>query len=343
MDDGLDATEVRSATGPKGPAAAAILMLLLGEAEAASVLKHLEPDEIKTLGKAMFAVADANETDIHAALDDFTKRSTSMSTFALDIEPRIRSVMAQALGNVRADNILAVIAPQASGEVLELLRWMDQPMIARILADEHPQVGAIVLSVLTPEVAAAALEGIDEMLQADLVYRAARLSSVPAEALDDLQVMLSSYANVAQAAPKMKLGGKTEVAKIFNRMKKPSSDRILKSVKKMNRQLGEQIEEEMFIFDNLLELDNQALGIVLRSVDAAMLGLALRGADDVLVDRMLNTMSARAAMSVRDDMAERGPVKREEVEEAQKSIVAIARKLSDDGAIMLGSGGNDYV
>jgi flagellar motor switch protein FliG len=339
----VDESDVAVAPSIKGSTAAAILMLLLEEGDAAAILKHLEPDEIKSLGKAMFAASEATDTDVALALRSFEAESESVSSFAIGVEPRIRSVMTQALGNVRADNILATIAPQGSAGVLDLVRWMERPVIGRLLAEEHPQVGAIVLSVLMPEVAASVLERLDELTQADLVYRAAKLTSVPAEALVDLEHILARYADTGDVVPPMKLGGKVEVAKIVNRLKKPTSARILKSVKKLNKALGEQIEEEMFIFDNLLELDGQALSTVLRSVDAAVLGLALRGADEALIEKMLGAMSARAAMSVRDDMAERGPVKREEVDEAQKQIVAIARRLSEEGQIMLGSGGDDYV
>jgi flagellar motor switch protein FliG len=204
--------EPQNVTTPsvKGTAAAAITMLLLDEAEAAAVLKHLDPDEIKTLGKAMFAASNATITDIQTALGGFTKQSEEVSAFSIGVEPRIRGAMTQALGNVRADNILAAIAPQASAAVLDLVRWMERPVIARILAEEHPQVAAIVLSVLTPDTAAVALEGLDEIVQADLIYRAARLSTVSAEAIAELELVLATYANTASEAPPFKIGGKSE-------------------------------------------------------------------------------------------------------------------------------------
>lgn len=335
--------EAETVTPPDGAATAAILMMLLEEAEAAEILKRLDPSEIKSLGKAMFAAADANEGEINGALTHFVDQSRSISALSLDTEPRIRSLMTQAIGNVRADNILASIAPQASGATLEMLRWMEVATIARVLADEHPQVASIVLAVLTPEVAAEALNGLDEMVQADLIYRAARLSSVGSDAIADLELILSAQTDVASAGQQVALGGKSEVAKIVNSMPKVKSQRILKTVKKRNKQLGEQIEEEMFTFDDLLVLDGKSLGAVLRAVDSATLGLALRGATTEMSDKLFGAMSARAAQSIRDEMLESGPVKRAEVEEAQKSILLAARRLADEGAIMLGSGGDDYV
>jgi flagellar motor switch protein FliG len=318
-------------------------MLMIDVDDAAAIMQQLDPDDIKALSKEMLAAAEATNADIAIAIDSFSQTNAAITNFAVGLEPRVRSVVSQALGNVKADNVLAQVAPQASAGMLDVVRWMELPIISRVLAEEHPQLGAIVLSVLTPEVAAAALERVDEDVQADLIYRSARLTNVSAAALADLQGILESYSDQSGTAPPMRLGGKSEVAKIVNRLKKPTSARILKSVKKMNKVLGEAIEEEMFIFDNLIELDSQALSILLRSVDASLLGLALRGADEALVNKMLCAMSARAALSVRDEMADSGPVKREEVDDAQKQIVIIARRLGDEGQIMLGSAGDDYV
>jgi flagellar motor switch protein FliG len=326
-----------------GAAAAAILLMLLEEQEAASILKHFAPEEVMMLGRAMFAAAEANEAQIEGALTRFIESSRSVSTLAVRADPRIRSVMHQALGNIRADNILAEIAPQSSAAALDILRWMEVPTIAHILASEHPQVGAIILAVLTPEVAGQVLETLDEAAQSDLVVRAARLSSVPAEAIADLEVILDRASAIKASAPTLKLGGTSEAARIVNSLKKPTSERVLRTIKKRDKQLGQDIEEEMFIFDNLLELDAKSLGTVLRSVDASSLGLALKGASAELVDKMLGSMSARAAQSIRDDMAESGLVKRAEVEEAQKAIIAVARKLAEAGEITLGAKGDDYV
>jgi flagellar motor switch protein FliG len=326
-----------------GAAAAAILLMLLEENEAAAILKHFEPDEVMTLGRAMFASAGASEDQIEGALERFVSGSRSVSTLAVRAEPRIRSVIHQALGNIRADNILAEIAPQSSAAALDTLRWMEVPTITHILASEHPQVGAIILAVLTPEVAGVVLEQLDEAAQSDLVVRAARLSSVPAEAIADLEVILDRAIAIKAGKPKIKLGGTSEAARIVNSLKKPTSERVLRTIKKRDKQLGQDIEEEMFIFDNLLELDAKSLGAVLRSVDASALGLALKGASEALVDKMLGSMSARAAQSIRDDMADRGLVKRAEVEEAQKAIIAEARKLAEAGEITLGAKGDDYV
>jgi flagellar motor switch protein FliG len=326
-----------------GDMAAAILLMLLEEGEAAAVLKHFEPDEVRLLGKAMFNVADARETDIDLALDRFVLGSRSVSTLSVGADTRIRAVMNSALGNVRADNLLSSIAPQSSATALEALHWMEIPAVTGLLDSEHPQVGAIILAVLTPEAAARALEGLDEIVQADLVYRAARLTSVSAAAIEDLEAILVSATKGSGATGAMKLGGKSDVAKIVNNLPKSLGERLLRTVKKRDRFLAESIEEEMFVFENLNELDAKSLGAVLRAVDASALSLALKGAEPAMVDRFLATMSARAAETIRDEMAEMAPVKRAEVEEAQKAIIMVARQLSAEGTIMLGGKGDDYV
>ncbi len=326
-----------------GGAAAAILLMLLEEGDAAAILKHFDPEEVRTLGKSMFSVSGVSEAEIELALDRFVLGSRTVSTLAVGADAHIRNVMTEALGNVRADNILATIAPQSSAEALELLRWMETATISRLLTEEHPQVGAIILAVLTPTAAADVLEDLDEALQTDLICRAARLNTVQRDAIDDLEAILLSATDAKDRQPGVRMGGKADVAKIVNKMPKPAMEKMLRSIKKRDRVLAQAIEDEMFVFDNLNDLDAKSLSTVLRAVDANSLALALKGADPTLVEKFLATMSARAAETIRDEMAEMSMVKRADVEEAQKVIITVARQLAQDGSIMLGGQSDDYV
>lgn len=319
----------------EGSAAAAILLMLLDESEAATILKHLDPDEVRLLAKGMFDAANANETQVEQALDRFVARSRTVSALAIGADTRIRTVMNQAVGNVRADNILAAIAPQRSAASLEMLRWMDIDAISGLLASEHPQVGALILSVLVPDIAARAIETLDEGLQADLVLRAAQLTAVPAAAIEDLESVLASANVGGQRVAKQAIGGPSDVAKIMKKMPKSLSERTIRNLKKADRQLAQTIEEEMFIFENLRDLDLRSLGTILRGVDAAQLAVALKGADDEMADLCLSTMSKRAAETIRDEMAEMTMVKRTDVEDAQKSIMQIVRQMAASGEIMI--------
>lgn len=341
-----EAAELDSASAKpaiEGSAAAAILLMLLDESEAATILKHLGPEEVRLLAKAMFDTANANEQEIGQALDRFVTRSRDVSALAIGADTRIRTVMTQAVGNVRADNILAAVAPQRSAASLEMLRWMDVDAISALLASEHPQVGALILSVLVPDVAARAIETLDELLQADLVLRAAMLTSVPAAAIEDLEAVLASANVDGQRVAKQAIGGPSDVAKIMKKMPKQLSERTLRSLKKHDRVLAQTIEEEMFIFENLRDLDKKSLSSVLRSVDAAQLAIALKGADEDMVDMCLATMSQRAAETIRDEMTEMTMVKRADVDDAQKSVMQIVRQMAANGEIMIAGGGEDYV
>ncbi len=327
----------------EGSAAAAILLMLLDESEAATILKQLGPDEVRQLAKAMFDTANASEQQIGQALDRFVTRSRDVSALAIGADTRIRTVMNEAVGNVRADNILAAVAPQRSAASLEILRWMDVDAISGLLASEHPQVGALILSVLVPDVAARAIETLDEVLQADLVLRAAMLTSVPAAAIEDLESVLASANVDGQRVAKQTIGGPSDVAKIMKKMPKQLSERTLRSLKKHDRVLAQAIEEEMFIFENLRDLDKKSLSAVLRSVDAAQLAIALKGADEEMVDMCLATMSQRAAETIRDEMTEMTMVKRADVDDAQKSVMQVVRQMASSGEIMIAGGGDDYV
>ena len=342
----LDAAETMAPPANQtieGSAAAAILLMLLDENEAATILKHLDPDEVRQLAKSMFDTANASEKQIGQALDRFVVRSRDVSALAIGADIRIRTVINQAVGNVRADNILAAVAPQRSAASLEILRWMDVDAISGLLAQEHPQVGALILSVLVPDVAARAIETLDEVLQADLVLRAAMLTSVPAAAIEDLESVLASANVDGQRVAKQAIGGPSDVAKIMKKMPKSLSERTIRALKKTDKVLAQAIEEEMFVFENLRDLDKKSLGSVLRSVDAAQLAVALKGTDDEMVDLCLATMSQRASETIRDEMAEMTMVKRADVDDAQKSIMTIVRQMAASGEIMIAGGGDDYV
>jgi flagellar motor switch protein FliG len=326
-----------------GVTTAAILMMLIPEGEAAAILAKLDPAHVRKLGQMMFQVADSNEQMIEAALDAFVDQCRTVSALSVGAAPKIKTLLIEAFGNVRAENLLSDIAPQSSAAALDALRWMEVPQISSILANEHPQVGALVLAVLNPDVAAGAIAKFDEALQADLLSRAARLKSVSREAIEDLEMILANYGDGVTKAPPVKLGGRGDAAKIVNKMRKADGERIIKSIKKADRVLGQQIEDELLVFDDLAALDGKSLGAILRAVDGPTLTLALKGAEAATVDLMLACMSARAAQSIRDEMADSGPIKRADVEESQKRVVLAARKLAETGEIMLGGGGEDYV
>ncbi|HEX5536334.1 MAG TPA: flagellar motor switch protein FliG [Sphingobium sp.] len=326
-----------------GSAAAAVLLMLFNEDEAAEILSRLEPDEVRQLGYAMYDVADVEIEEVNQALDQFVSKARRRTTIGYGASRHIRGAMHKALGPERADNILARITPPTRSTKLSLLKWMEPGEIATVIENEHPQVMAIVLAHLDPRTAADVLTMLPNEYQEDLVYRVATLGPVSSEALDDLEVMLSSGTPAAKKGGTSQRGGTSEAAAIMNNVRKDVEQRIIKALAKRDKIIAQTIEEEMFIFDNLIELDEKNMGALLRGVDNELLVVALKGANEVLKAKMLGCMSQRAAQSIVDEMEERGPMRLAEVVDAQKRIVAEARRLADQGTITLGGPGDDFV
>jgi flagellar motor switch protein FliG len=327
----------------KGSAAAAVLLMLFDEDEAAQILARLEPEEVRQLGYAMYDVADVEVDEVNQALDHFVSKAKKRTTIGYGATQHIRGAMTKALGTDRAANILSQITPPTRSTRLEMLKWMEPKEVAAIIDAEHPQVMAVVLAHLEPPVAAEVLQLLPVEFQEDIIYRVATLGPVGSEALDALEDLLLRGAPVASQGAVSQRGGTTEAAAIMNNVRKDNEHRIIKALAKRDKAVAQSIEEEMFVFDNLVDLDDKNLGTLMRTVDNDMLVFALKGANEMLKGKIFACMSARAAQSIADEMEERGPVRLAEVIEAQKVIVATARRMADAGTIMLGGKGNDFV
>ncbi|HET8611427.1 MAG TPA: flagellar motor switch protein FliG [Sphingomonas sp.] len=332
------------AGAPAGSSAAAILLMLLSEDEAAQVLGRLDPDEVQELGSAMFSVADVSEEEVEGVLDQFVDRARERTTIGFGADSQIRAMMERALGAERAENMLARITPPTRSSALDSLKWMDAKTIAALVEPEHPQIAALVLAHLEPAVAADVLQLLDEEVQADVVYRVATLGPVSAEALDDLERLLLRQVNKkASGSNAPARGGASEAAKIVNSTRTQVEQRVIRQLARLDKNLARQIEDEMFVFDNLTLLTEKDLGALMRQVDNEILILALKGCEPQLRAKIFGCMSSRAAQSIQDEMAERGPTRLAEVQEAQKQVLAIARRMAEAGTIMLGGKGEDYV
>ena len=337
----MTAAAPRSYTGVER---AAVLMMLVGEDEAAQILQKLDPEEVRQLGKAMFAVADVSEDDMTVVLDDFVGRARDRNQITFDPRPRIEAVMNRALGSEKADSVLARITPPEAACELELLDWMEATEIAAMLEKEHPQIAAVLIANLDPSVAGQVLELLPDAVQPDILHRVARLGPITPEAVETLKTMLANRSGGGAAQAGVTLGGTREAAKILSGARKSVEQRVMPKLFKLDRETAKQIEEAMFVFENLLEMDDKNLGSLIRNVDGDILIKALKGIDEAARNRILGCMSARAADGIRDEMEARGPTKLAEVMEAQKAMIAIARNLAKDGTIQMGgSGDDDYV
>lgn len=336
-------TENATPVAPSGSQAAAILLMLLGEEEAATVLSRLEPDEVQLLGGAMFGVANISENEIDGVFDVFVDRARVRTTLGFGVERQIKGIMHKALGQDKADQVLQRITPVQHVNALENLKWMDARAIANLIEFEHPQIAATVLAFLEAQRAADVLQLLPEDRQADLVYRVATMGPITEAALTELDDLLNRPATSQSTGSTTRRGGAGEAAKIVNSSRKAAEQRIIKALQKLDKSVARNIEEEMFIFDNLMAVSEKDLGTLLRAVDNDILVVSLKGADEKLRAKIFGCMSSRAAQSIQDEIADRGPMRLADVQEAQKAMLAVARKLAAEGTISLGGKGDDFV
>jgi len=324
---------------------AAVLMMLVGEEEAASILQKLDPEEVRQLGKAMFAVADVSEAEVEQVLDDFTYKARGRTGVTFDPGPKIENMMNRALGPERAEGVLARIMPQQQAASIELLQWFEPAEIAAMIETEHPQIAAVLLANLEPDIAAKVFEALPDAAQPQILRRIAKLGPVPPEAIETLKTMLANRAGTAKKpSAGLQMGGTREAAKILQGARKATEARVMPKLAKIDREVAKAIEEAMFVFDNLLEMDDKNLSTLIRSIDGDVLVRAMKGVEEDVRERFLGCMSSRAADGIRDEMEARGPMKMAEVLEAQKMMIAIARGLIKDGTLLMpGGGDDDYV
>ena len=340
-------TATRSYTGVER---AAVLMMLVGEEEAAAILQKLDPEEVRQLGSAMFAVADVSEQEMEDVLDDFVGKARERTGITFEPRPRIEAVMNRALGPEKAESVLARITPPEANCELEILDWLEAGEIAQMIEKEHPQIAAVMIANLDPAVGGQVLELLPDAVQPDILHRIARLGPINPDAVETLKAVLANRrggsgggAGGRPGASGPTLGGTREAAKILQGARKATEQRVMPKLFKIDKDVAKAIEEAMFVFDNLLDLDDKNLGTLIRNVDGDILSRALKGIDEAARERFLGCMSARAADGIRDEMAARGPMKLAEVLDAQKAMISIARNLAKDGTIIMGAGDDDYV
>jgi flagellar motor switch protein FliG len=337
-------TAPAAAAGPlSGAQKAAILMLLLGEEQAADLLRHLTPREVQTLGSAMFSVTDVRQEQVDAVLDEFIAVARAMTGVGLGAETYVREVFTRALGEDRAASVLARITPSESNQGIEVLQWMDARAIAELVGAEHPQIIAAVLSYLAPELAADVLEQLPEPIQPDVVLRIATLESIPPEAVVELERVLQKQFQASTSMRASMVGGVQTAARIMNFTRSASEQRIIRALFEADEEIGQAIQDKMLTFDHLRTLDDRSLSTLIRAIDGEVLTVALKGTDEKLRARMLAGMTQRARQVVENEMESLGPVRMSDVQEAQKQILAKARELAEAGTIVLAVRSDDFV
>ncbi|MCR9278825.1 MAG: flagellar motor switch protein FliG [Pseudomonadaceae bacterium] len=322
---------------------AAILLLALGDDQAATILKHLEPREVQRLGAAMAALSDVSSERIGGVVDTFLDSVSGRSGLTIGASDSIRKMLVGALGEDKAKGVLDRILDNNT-DGLDKLRWMDPRNIAEFIVTEHPQIQAIVLSYLEANQAAEVLDYYPSIeARTDVMMRVAALDSVPPSALQDLSAVLEEQVRGAQATRFASLGGAKVAAEIMNNLDGAVGEEVLDGIRETDETLGEKIQEMMFVFENLLALDDRGVQTLLREVNTDILVIALKGADHELREKIYSNMSKRAAELLQDDLEAKGPVRVSEVDTAQKEILTIARRLAEAGEIMLGGSGDEML
>lgn len=327
-----------------GAQKSAILMMLLGEDGAAEILKNLSPKEVQSLGKEMYSVKNVGQETVNAVLNEFLDIVREHTGLGFGTDGYIQNVFQKALGDEKAETILSRITPTEAQKPIDLLEWMDARSIAEIISTEHPQIISLVLSYLDHDLAAEALQFIPEDLQPEIITRIATLDTVQPEALYNLQEVLKRKFKENTAVKATKIGGVEAAAKIMNFSNSSTEQKVLQSMKETNSDLLTAIQDQMFVFENLSLSEERDLQVLLREVEEDILILALKGADEILREKLLSCVSKKAASNIRDEIAIMGPVKLTEVRKAQKQIVTIARELSAEGKLVLaGTGGEEMI
>ncbi|KEA64302.1 Flagellar motor switch protein FliG [Marinobacterium lacunae] len=322
---------------------AAILLISLGESDAAEVLKHLGPKEVQKIGEAMTQLDNVPQSRVESVVTDFLGVVSDQTGIGINNDRYIKAMLNQALGEEKAKTLIDRILMTTNTSGLDTLRWMDPRQVAELLRYEHPQIQAVVVAYLDPDQAASVLSFFDDKVRTDMVMRIAALDRIQPQALQELNDMLETQFSGTRTSQTTTLGGVRHTADIMNYLDSTIEAELMDAIKDSDEGLAQEIQDLMFVFDNLLDVDDMSIQVILREISTDILVVALKGADTSLQEKIFKNMSKRAAELLRDDLEAKGPVRVSEVEAAQKEILSVARRLADEGEIVLGGGGEDMI
>ncbi len=326
----------------KGLDRAAVLMLSLGEDQAADVMKHLAPREVQRLGVAMSKLTRVTAVQAHEVMREFRELLEQQTSLGLGSDQFLRGALTKALGGERAGSLIDRILHGGDSSGLENLKWLEPRAVAELIKLEHPQVIALVLSYIEPDQASEVLHFLPKRQASDAVLRLANLDGLQPSALRELNEALDELlSGDSQSVQVSAMGGPKVAADILNRIETSLSNEIMEHMRGQDENLAAKVQEKMFVFDDLINVDDRSMQTMLREISSESLILALKGANPQLKEKFLGNMSKRAAEMLRDDMEAKGPVRLSEVEAAQKEILQVATRLEAAGQIQLGGGGGE--
>jgi flagellar motor switch protein FliG len=331
-------------SGRSGVERAAILLLTLGESEAAEILKHMGAKEVQRLGRTMSELANVSKEEVRGVLTDFTAAVEVQTSLGVGSDEFIRKVLVNALGDEKAASLMERISLGGNRKGLDALKWMDPRAVMDLVRNEHPQIIAIVLAHLDSGHAGEVLANLPQQMRSEVVMRIATLDGVQPSALIELdQIMERQVAGAGVRGKAASLGGVKAAAQILNALDSTRELEVMESIVNADADLGQRIQEQMFLFDDLMRIDDRGMQTLLRDVPGDRLVIALKGADPTIREKIFANMSKRAADMMREDLEVKGPVRLSEVDAAQKEILSAARTLAEQGQINLGGGSDEYV
>ena len=320
---------------------AALLLLAVGQDRAASVLKNMGPKEVQIVGSAMSNLGSISTDMVDLVLEDFITQIKDRTGLGLDSDSYIRNMLVDALGEDKAGSVIDRILLGGNSKGIEQLKWMDIRSIADLVRVEHPQIIATILSLLDADQSAAILGLLPENIRSDIIMRVAKMETIQPAAIKELDEMMEKQLSGSESVKASSVGGIDAAANILNYMEGNLTEEMMETINESDDALGQQIQDKMFVFGDLINVDDRGIQSLLREVSTDQLLLALRGVSEDLKTKIFGNMSKRAAEMLADDLEAAPPTKLSEVEQSQKDILLIAKKLADSGEIMLGSGGGD--
>jgi flagellar motor switch protein FliG len=320
---------------------AAILLMSLGEEEAAEVLKHLEPKEVQRLGETISKMKSVSREKVESVLEQFSTVASEQSILVADTDAYVKNVLVRALGDDKAKLLTDRILQGNDVAGIDTLKWMDADAVAELLHNEHPQIVAAILVHLDHDQAGPVLKGLSERMRNEVLIRIASLDGIQPNALRDLNDVMSKVLRSGGEMRRASLGGVKTAAEIINLLGSPIETSVLDYIREADAELAQKIMDNMFTFDDLNRLDDKGFQALLKEVQSESLVVALKGASAELRDKIFKNMSSRAAETLKEDLESRGPVRLSEVEAEQKEVLKIVRRLADEGQVVLGGGGGD--
>jgi flagellar motor switch protein FliG len=325
----------------KGAEDAAILLMSLGEEQAAEVFRHLAPKEVQKLGETIARMKTIPRERVHSVLENFANLASEQSLLVNDTDEYIKSVLRKALGEDKANLLIDRILQGSDISGIESLKWMDPTSVAELLRNEHPQIVAAILVHLDFDQASTVLKAFTERQRNEVLIRIATLDGIQPQALRDLNEVMSKVLAGGDKMRKASMGGVKPAAEIINLLGSNLETTALDYIREADNELAQRIMDNMFTFEDLEKLDDRAIQTLLKEVQTESLVLALKGATAEMRERIFKNMSTRAAETLREDLESRGPVRVSDVEAEQKEMLKIVRRLSEEGQIVIASGSAD--